>query len=649
MEEICEDDIQELTIDRFEKTYSTLSKKPGSKYKFIMKGGQAVKAALFRLCQVVWQTEKQPQTWERSSLVQLYKGKGPRSILDNMRHIHCKDEFPKFFGHLVVSASKDKMISNLTKYQIATKPGHRAQEHLFVLKSVIALYMMYDKAVILSMWDLSKFFDRESLSDCLNELYKSNVHGKLYRLLYTMNKNTRISVQTPVGTTDERDTGEGVGQGTLEGALVSAVNLDSGVNEHFHDSEYEISYGQTTLQPILFQDDVARLSLDLESVQMGNNKMEAMAESKLLNYNLDKSCFIVMGNKKTRQVIHTQLETSPLLLCGADMKQETQAKYLGDWLTCHGLSDSVTITVKKRKGLVSLSIYEIRSVIEDCRSQVCGGLSAGLDIWELAVLPKLLYNSDCWMDISTDTLKELEDIQLTFYRCLLAVGSGCPLPSLYWETGGTLMKNRILQKKLLFLHHVATLPNDTLAREVYEVQAKLELPGLLKECKEFLVINGITNLSLYSKLQWKSFVIKKIKSMNKDDILNMMKKPYKKISHQEHVNEKFEVQPYLKTMNLSQARMRFKLKTGMTPTVQMNFPSSEEFANQLWTCVGCTSTSSDTDRQVEGRRDTQAHIMVCPGYTEFRQNLDLENDKDLVTYFGRVVKKRLETEEDEEC
>ena len=67
------------------------------------------------------------------------------------------------------------------------------------------------------------------------------VHGKLCRLLYTMNKNTRISVQTPVGTTDERDTGEGVGQGTLEGALVSAVHLDSGVNEHFPDSEYEIS------------------------------------------------------------------------------------------------------------------------------------------------------------------------------------------------------------------------------------------------------------------------------------------------------------------------------------------------------------------------------------------------------------------------
>ena len=53
MEEIYEDDMHVLTKDRFEKTYTTLSKKPGSKYQFIMKGGQAVKAALFRLCQLV--------------------------------------------------------------------------------------------------------------------------------------------------------------------------------------------------------------------------------------------------------------------------------------------------------------------------------------------------------------------------------------------------------------------------------------------------------------------------------------------------------------------------------------------------------------------------------------------------------------------
>ena len=63
-----------------------------------------------------------------------------------------------------------------------------------------------------------------------------------------MNKNTRISVHTPVGVTEEEDTGEGLGQGTLEGAIVSAVNLDNGVNDSFGDSEYEVSYGDLRLQ-----------------------------------------------------------------------------------------------------------------------------------------------------------------------------------------------------------------------------------------------------------------------------------------------------------------------------------------------------------------------------------------------------------------
>ena len=353
---------------------------------------------------------------------------------------------------------------------------HRAQEHPFVLKSVIAMYMMSDRAIILSMWDLSKFFDWESLAECMDALYKSNVNGKLYRLLYAMNKNTRISVQTPVGITEEKDTGEGVGQGTLEGALVSSVNLDKGVNDYFHNSEYEVSYGSVPLQPILFQDDGPRMSLDLESAQMGNDKMEAMAESKLLDYNLDKSCFIIIGKIKARLEMQKQLQNC-------------------DWLSCHGLADSVNVTVKKRKGLVTLSIYEIRAVIDDCRSQVCGGLTAGLDIWELAVLPKLVYNSDSWQEISPNTIQELENLQLQFYRCLLAVGSGCPIPSLYYETGGMLMELRILQNKLLILHHVATLPDDSLAREVFQVQEELHLYGLLQDCQEFLIERGVTQFS----------------------------------------------------------------------------------------------------------------------------------------------------------
>ena len=72
----------------------------------------------------------------------------------------------------------------MTKFQIATKPGHRSSEHLFVVFSIMALYEKKGKALIATMYDLKKYFDSESIFDCCYEVYKSNVKGKVYRLLY---------------------------------------------------------------------------------------------------------------------------------------------------------------------------------------------------------------------------------------------------------------------------------------------------------------------------------------------------------------------------------------------------------------------------------------------------------------------------------
>ena len=98
----------------------------------------------------------------------------------------------------------------------------------------------------------------------------------------------------------------------------------------------------------------------------------------------------------------------------------------------------------------------------------------------MAVIPMLLNNAETWVDISAKTVQELEKLQLMFYRNLFAVGSGCPFPSLLWETGGILMKYRLIKKKFIFLHHVATLPDGSLAKEVLDIQKKLKLP----ECQE---------------------------------------------------------------------------------------------------------------------------------------------------------------------
>ena len=81
---------------------------------------------------------------------------------------------------------------------------------------------------------------------------------------------------------------------------------------------------------------------------MGIDKMEALAETKLLDYSLEKYCFVVMGNKKSKLKMEKQLAETPLQMCGVNMKQEEQAKYLGDYLSNLGLAGSVAATVSKR-------------------------------------------------------------------------------------------------------------------------------------------------------------------------------------------------------------------------------------------------------------------------------------------------------------
>ena len=71
---------------------------------------------------------------------------------------------------------------------------------------------------------------------------------------------------------------------------------------------------------------------------------------------------------------------------------------------------------------------------------------------------------------------------------------------MHWECGGLTMDNRILMKKLMFLHHVANLPQTALAWQIYQAQKRMELPGLCQECSDYLTKFEIVQLSGYSKL-----------------------------------------------------------------------------------------------------------------------------------------------------
>ena len=175
MNEKVEDDIEELPVETFVRIFNYLKSKPGNKYDFIIKSGNSLLASIFKLFQIIWKGERIPDAWRESLLTQLFKGRGDFRECDSQRFIHEKNCILKFFQQIVMFYTKPIVYQNMTKFQIACKPGHRPAEHLFVVKSVMTLYKAHNKGLIYSSFDLRKFYDSEKLTDCMAALYSRQV------------------------------------------------------------------------------------------------------------------------------------------------------------------------------------------------------------------------------------------------------------------------------------------------------------------------------------------------------------------------------------------------------------------------------------------------------------------------------------------
>ena len=119
-------------------------------------------------------------------------------------------------------------------------------------------------------------------------------------------------------------------------------------------------------------------------------------------------------------------------------------------------------------------------------------------MFELAILPTLLYNAETWVGIDMKTEERLENLQLFFLRLALRVPASTPKLALRSETGMRSMKARIWMKKLMFVHHMSQLKAGVLAKQVWEEQVKEGWPGLAAETRDICSILGIEDVNVTS-------------------------------------------------------------------------------------------------------------------------------------------------------
>ena len=231
------------------------------------------------------------------------------------------------------------------------------------------------------------------------------------------------------------------------------------------------------------------------------------------------------------------------------MKEKGKEKYLGDMIDSRGNAASVAETVKDRYGKILSGIFEIRQVVEDSRCQMVGGAKAGIDLWESSHIPSLLNNCQTWLDIDEETIEKLEELQTKFYRILLSVPRTTPKPALIWEMGGIKMKWRIIQQKLIFLNHILHLDSQSLAYQVQKIQENEDLPGLTKECSEYMKELCLPNCLLedFSLQKWKKLVKGAIHEKNESDLREAMQNK-KKLKERKIAQDSYGMKNYVSTL-----------------------------------------------------------------------------------------------------
>ena len=433
----------------------------------------------------------------------------------------------------------------------------------------------------------------------------------------------------------EGSVGAVLGQGTLGGALISQAVLDDGVAGQFQPGE-GMSYGSIQMAPMMWQDDLLYGMEGMEEARRAARKMNIVMKERAWTLNREKSVCLVVGSKEQRREATREMESSPVMCGEVELKEKEVWKWLGQYLSSEGLAASVAETVAAREGRVRGACLEIAMIVNDWRAAVAGGLDTALLLWEVCVIPSLLYGAGTWVEVSRATVDKLNSLQRWFARLVLQVGPGTPGPALTWETGLMEMGLRIKLEKLMLVFHLRSLDEGALARKIYEEQKVQQWPGLAKETKKICEELGIEDVNV-TNMGKKEFKAEATEACLVKDEETQRRLASKSKKCERIMADDFGKKEYFSQQSISKARKYFCTRVSMTRFAG-NYSHDKRFQKSNWLCRCLLA------------REEESHLTSssCPVYADIREKYnDLTTDEALVSFFGEVLARREALEEEE--
>ena len=614
-------DSWELTRELFDKVLEKLKEKGKKMFNPLNKAGDKYKDAIFKYMKRIIDEEDVPFQFSETTLIAIWKGKGSPLDLNMNRYIHEKSWPARLCDALVTEKMKPSIVECCPDIQIGGIPGKQSSRHLLAVKLWMMLKETRKENGIFQVFDMAKFFDKESLLDALHTLStRAKVSDKSYRLCWKLNEKTRIAVRTSVGKSDSRVTDDSLGQGSFSAALISTINIGHAIVDTFKGVP-STRLGTLGLNSLILQDDISKANDTLEQAREGCEKIDETLKRKQLSVNYDKSKFLILGSRKFRKETLEETSENPMTMGGVVIEHSEKEKYLGDYIHENGCRESISETIKARMNGLNKKCDDIIAVSEAPLMGSTGNALPAIKLFEAQVIPALLHNSETWIDITETHIADLESFQEKFIRKLMRLAPSTPKAILHWDSGLKLMRWRIAEKKLRFLMKLMEENGLSIAKVAVLNEVLLGLKGLAYECRKISEQIGLPDV-MYTSVS--KFEIRR--AINEADHNEKKKDMEESKKCGDRLTDDPLDNTYLSYMPLPIARIYFKHRARSIAGVKVNNKGS--FKDNL-NCRFCDSDSEET----------QEHLEECGGTRYERRGLNLSGWFGLVSFWRRMMKK----------
>ena len=264
---------------------------------FLKYGREVLTQTLQTSFKVIFDSEDIPHQWKISMLINIGKGKKDSEKLENKRGISLCNNINKLFGKIIVNRMNKHL--NFTEAQAVARPQKSTLNNLFTIKSIIQ-QRKHEGKTYEAFIDIEKAYDKVWSNATFYYLWNRRIKGKLWRIMYKLDRNLKTTIATKFGQTDTIDIEDRIRQGRPLLGLEFALLIDQ-PNVDIKAEGYGIISSHLIIVSLLFMDDIILIADSEKQIQEILNQTNLFFNKWHLKLNLTKSAVVIFHRKQANK------------------------------------------------------------------------------------------------------------------------------------------------------------------------------------------------------------------------------------------------------------------------------------------------------------------------------------------------------------